>query len=67
VVGADGLVSIGNGRLFPDKQGTVIFQPIKIIAGVFDVDLQVFRRIIVAEPDGFIPVVGDVKLAVVGL
>ena len=66
MIGADGFVAIGNGCLLSDKQRAVILEPIKTIAAVFKVDLQMFRCIVIGEPDGFVPVIGDVKLAVVG-
>ena len=50
MVGADGLVAVGNGRLFADEQRAVVGQPVEVERRVFHVQFKVFRSIIVADP-----------------
>src|SRR5262249_13908571 len=65
VIGADGFVAVGNGGFFAGEQRAVIGQILHEGVFVLDVQLQMFGRVIVAEGDGFIDVVGDVDDAVV--
>jgi len=57
VVRPDGLVAIGDGRLLADEEGAVVGEVGKEIVGVFHVELEMLRRVVVAELHRFLGVV----------
>ena len=58
-------VSIGNGGFFTYEEGTIIPELWQIIVRIFHVEFQVLRRIIIADGNGFVPVIGDVYTAII--